>query len=95
MIQIEEIPVEKLDEFWERHIRYLVDDGIISGEEDYEYFSGAEYRGILTDHMLRGTDRHHMVWFCRDGTRIGAASYCIYDSEDGKCFILAFWVFVR
>ena len=93
MISIEEIPVEKLPEFWDIHIRYLVDDGIISDEEDVEYFTGREYRGILEDHMARETDRHHMVWFRRNGERIGAASYCTYQSEDGKCFILDFWVF--
>lgn len=93
MITIEEIPAEKLDEFWDSHIRYLVEDGIISDEEDIAYFTGKEYRGILREHMLRDEDRHHMVWFCRDGHRIGAASYCIYQSEDGKCFILDFWVF--
>ena len=93
MISIEEIPVEKLSEFWDVHIRYLVDDGIISDEEDVEYFTGRDYRGILEGHMARETDRHHMIWFRRDGERIGAASYCTYQSEDGKCFILDFWVF--
>ena len=29
----------------------------------------------------------------RGGERIGAASYCTYQSEDGKCFLLDFWVF--
>ena len=43
--------------------------------------------------MRRETDRHRMVWFCRDGERIGAASCCIYQGEGGKCFILDFWVF--
>ncbi|MBR4743989.1 MAG: GNAT family N-acetyltransferase [Oscillospiraceae bacterium] len=95
MITIEEIPVEGLEEFWDAHIRYLVEDGIISDEEDIAYFTGEEYRGILKAHMLRGTDRHHMIWFRRDGERIGAASYCTYRSEDGKCFILDFWVFPR
>ncbi|MBQ9593899.1 MAG: GNAT family N-acetyltransferase [Lachnospiraceae bacterium] len=93
MIELEEIPVERIAEFWELHMRYLVDDGIIAEEEDKEYFSGREYRGILEEHMRRDTDRHHMVYFRRDGERIGAASYCIYQSEDGKCFILDFWVF--
>ena len=93
MISIEEIPVERISEFWEKHIRYLVDDGIISDEEDIDYFSGEEYRGILKEHMIRSTDRHHMICFCRDSERIGAASYCIYQSENGKCFILDFWVF--
>ncbi len=93
MIIIEEIPVERINEFWEIHINYLVDDGIISDEEDIAYFSGKEYRGILEDHMIRSTDKQHMVYFCRDGERIGAASYCTYQSEDGKCFILDYWVF--
>ena len=93
MISIEELPVERINEFWEIHIKYLVNDAIISDEEDVDYFTGDEYRGILKDHMVRSEDRHHMVYFCRDGKRIGAASYCTYQSEDGKCFILDFWVF--
>ena len=93
MISIEEIPVEEINEFWKLHIRYLIEDGIISDEEDFAYFSGGEYRGILKEHMIRDTDKQHMIWFCRDGARIGAASYCTYQSEDGKCFILDYWVF--
>lgn len=93
MILIEEIPAEKTDGFWEIHLKYLIDDGIITDQEDIEYFSGDEYRGILTDHMKRDVDRHHLVYFVRDGRHIGAASYCTYQSEDGKCFILDFWVF--
>lgn len=53
MIIIEEIPVERINEFWEIHINYLVDDGMISDEEDIAYFTGKEYRGILEDHMIR------------------------------------------
>ena len=93
MISIEEIPIEKIDEFWDIHIKYLVDDGIISDEEDIAYFTGEEYRGILKGHMTRSTDKQHMVYFCRDGKRIGAASYCTYQSENGKCFILDYWIF--
>ena len=54
-----------------------------------------KYKGveILEGHMIRSTDKQHMVYFCRDGERIGAASYCTYQSEDGKCFILDYWVF--
>ncbi len=93
MIQIEEIPLESIAEFWDAHIRYLVEDGIISDEEDIAYFTGEEYRGILQEHMQRQRDRQHMVYFLREGRRIGAASYCTYQSEDGKCFVLDFWVF--
>ncbi len=95
MISIEEIPAERINEFWDLHIRYLLNDGIISDEEDTAYFTGEEYRGILESHMIRSTDKQHMVYFVRDEIRIGAASYCIYQSEDGKCFILDYWVFPR
>ena len=93
MISIEEVPVERIDEFWDIHIRYLVDDGIISDDEDIAYFMGEEYRGILKNHMIRDTDKQHMVYFRRNGERIGAASYCTYQSEDGKCFIMDYWIF--
>ena len=36
-----------------------------------------------------------MIYFIRDEKRIGAASYCIYQSEDGKCFILDYWIFPK
>ena len=93
MIQIEEIRPEELGTFWDCHIRYLTEDGIISDEEDIAYFTGSEYRGILEAHRQRETDRQHMAWFVREGKQIGAVSYCTYQSEDGKCFILDFWVF--
>ena len=93
MIQIEEIGPKELPAFWDAHIRYLQNDGIIPDGEDVEYFSGDEYRGIIEAHMRRDRDRHHIVYFVRDGERIGAASYCTYESEGGKCFILDFWVF--
>ncbi len=93
MITLEEVSPERVQAFWDLHIRYLVEDGIISDGEDIAYFSGREYRGILEAHMLRSHDRHHLVWFCRGGERIGAASYCIYHGEGGKCFLLDFWVF--
>ena len=93
MITIEEIPAERTDEFWTLHMKYLIDDGIIEDEEDIGYFSGDEYRGIIKDQMKREHDRHHMVFFVQENQRIGAAQYCTYLSEDGKCFILDFWVF--
>ena len=92
-ITLEELPVERLDEFWAIHLPYLINDGIIDDEEDREYFSGEEYRGIIRAHMLRETDRHHMAYFVRNGVKIGAVQYNTYQSEDGKCFILDFWVF--
>ena len=93
MITVKEIPLCESDVFFDLHIGYLIDDGIISDEEDIEYFSGDEYRDIIRQHMARDIDRHHLVYFIRDGEKIGACSYCTYISEDGQCFILDFWVF--
>ena len=93
MIIIEEIPVEKIEDFWQIHYAYLNDDGIITDEEDKEYFQSEEYRGIIKAHMQREIDRHHMVYFVENGIHVGAAQYNTYQSEDGKCFILDFWVF--
>ena len=93
MIRIEEIPVEDIAEFWMLHLKYLIDDAIIDDEEDVAYFSGDEYRDIIKAHMTRETDKHHMVYFIDGNEKIGAAQYNTYQSEDGKCFILDFWVF--
>ena len=92
-IQIEEIPIEHIEQFGNIHIRYLIEDDVISDEEDIAYFQSAEYRDIIKAHMTRPVDRHHMIYFIRDGVRIGAAQYNTYQSEDGQCFILDFWVF--
>ena len=43
--------------------------------------------------MTRNKDKHHMVYFKKDEKYIGASHYNTYQSEDGKCFILDFWVF--
>lgn len=93
MIEIQEIPVEDIESFWNIHIRYLIDDEIIEDEEDVEYFQSGEYRDVLKGHMLRDHDKHRMVYFVEADQRIGAAQYCTYQSEDGKCFILDYWVF--
>ena len=93
MITIEEIPVEKIEDFWRIHYAYLLNDEIITDEEDKEYFQSEEYRGVIKAHMLRDVDKHHMVYFVENEKRIGAAQYNTYQSEDGKCFILDFWVF--
>ncbi len=93
MIKIEEIPVERINEYWNIQFRYLVNDEMITTEEEKEYFQSSEYRDVLKSYMLRTPDTLHMVYFVRDGLKIGASQYCTFKSEDGKCFILDFWVF--
>ena len=63
MIRIEEIPVARIDEFWNLHLAYLKEDEIVTDEEDLAYFSDAEYRDVIKAHMQRKKDKHHMVYF--------------------------------
>ena len=49
MIEIREIPIAEIGEFWKEHIKYLTDDGIIRDEEDIAYFSSEEYRGVIKE----------------------------------------------
>lgn len=42
MIRIEEIPVSRIDDFWNIQFRYLVDDGMITTEEEKAYFQSPE-----------------------------------------------------
>lgn len=93
MVIIQEIPVARINDFWNIQFQYLVDDGMITEDEEKAYYQSAEYRDVLKGHMLREQDKLHMAYFVRDGVRIGATQYCTYQSEDGKCFILDFWVF--
>lgn len=93
MIRIEEIPVSRIEEFWKIHYKYLIDDGILTGEEEKKYFRSPEYRDVLKSYMMTDIDRFHMVYFVENDIRIGATQYITYQSEDGKCFILDYWVF--
>lgn len=93
MITIEEIPVEKIDEFWKIHFEYLIRDEIVTDDEYKEYFQSEEYRGLIRSHMIREQDKHHLIYFIQTNVQIGAAQFNTYQSEDGKCFILDFWVF--
>lgn len=92
-MKIEEVPVSDINDFWDAHIKYLIDDNMLLDKEEISYFSSRNYREILEEHMVRNKDKQHMIYFCDDEKRVGAASYCIYQSEDGKCFILDYWVF--
>ena len=57
--------------------------GILLGQK--AYFSSPGYRGHLETLMCRRPDQLHMIYFVRDGVRIGASQYCTYKTEDGKC----------
>lgn len=99
MILIEEVSKENISEYWRLHWEYLNRDifshkklGSKLESEDLEYFRSKEYRGVMENYMDRNPDKAHFIYFYRDGLRIGCAQYVIYKSEDGKCFLMDFWV---
>lgn len=94
-IEIAEISESDAQAFFDEQIEYLVEDGIISDEDDIAYFLSDEYRSVIKSHMNRSDSKHCLVYFLQDAEKIGAASYCIYSREGGKCFILDFWIFRR
>ena len=80
--------------FWEQlHAYHKRDIFTDSDKEDLEYFLGQAYR----DHMMkingRPQDRCFFLFFHRGGQDIGFAMPVIFNTEDGKCFIMEFCVY--
>ena len=62
-------------------------------DKDRAYFLGDEYFVQIQKIHDRLKDRCHYLFFCDGGQDIGFALPVIYNSEDGKCFILEFCVY--
>ena len=97
MIDIREISVNETNVFWDKHIKYLIEDEIVTDKEEIEYFSSSEYRDFLENRMIVDKDRHYIAYFFENDVEIGAVQFTIYTNEDGKyfgeCFILDFWIY--
>lgn len=63
-------------------------------DEEREYFlRDDKYRAHIQALHDRPRDKIHYLFFCRSGQDIGFALPVIYETEDGKCFILEFCVY--
>lgn|GEM_PF-342979 len=93
MIEIKELTTDEIADFWKEHIKYLIEDGLIKEQSEIEYYSGLNYHNTIESYMKEGINKLHMVWFIKDGVKIGATQYKINKSGDGECYILDFWVF--
>lgn len=97
MIDIREISVNETNVFWDKHIKYLVEDEIVTDKEEIEYFLSSEYRDFLENRMIVDKDRHYIAYFFENDIEIGAVQFTICTNEDGKyfgeCFILDFWIY--
>lgn len=80
--------------FWEQLYDYFKRDIFpVPEDEDRAYFLGDEYRAHMQKIHNRPQDRCYYLFFCRGGQDIGFALPVIYNTEDGKCFIMEFCVF--
>lgn len=79
--------------FWQQLYAYFQRDICPDPEdEDRAYFLGEDYRAALSSLHERKEDRLFYLFFQQDGQDIGFAMPVIYQSEDGKCFIMEFCV---
>lgn len=89
---------EETARFWAALYAYFrrdlfPDDGSDPGrQENLDYFLGKEYRGAVEKLHARQSDPLYYLAFLRGGAEIGCAMAASYPSEDGKWFIMEFWV---
>ena len=87
---------EETARFWEKLHAYFRRDMFPEGEPDREesldYVLGEEYRGAIGKRHDRPVDRLYYLAFLRSGAEIGYAMPASFPSEDGKWFIMEFWV---
>ncbi len=80
--------------FWEQlHLYFKRDIFPDPEDEDRAYFLNEDYRSSVQKIHDRPQDRCYYLFFRRDGQDIGFALPVIYDTEDGKCFIMEYCIY--
>lgn len=94
MIQIRECANPAEERFFLQQLRAYFERDLFPDpqDEDRAYFLGAEYWQTLTKLHVRADDRLRQLLFSRDGVDIGFVMATIYNTEDGKCFLMEFCV---
>ena len=95
-ITIREVVTEQdIAVFWQQLRTYFIRDIFPNpADEDREYFlSDTEYRADMQKIHDRPQDRCHYLFFHRNGQDIGFAMPVIFNTEDGKCFIMEYCVY--
>lgn len=84
-----------IDRFWAQLRAYFARDVFPDPEsEERAYFlDGPEYPASIQRLHERAENRLRYLFFVRDGIEIGLAMAVVFDSEDGKCFLMEFCVY--
>lgn len=87
---------EETARFWDGLRAYfrrdMFPDGEPDREESLDFFLGEEYRGAIEKLHARQSNPLYYLAFLRGGAEVGYAMPASYPSEDGKWFIMEFWV---
>ena len=90
----EAVTPTEVEHFWhELHAYHIRDIFPEPQDEDRDYFLSDEYRAHMQKIHDRVDDKCHYLFFDRDGVEIGFAMPVIYNTEDGKCFLMEFCVY--
>lgn len=86
--------------FWDKRNEYMLKDIIPNCElgdkltaHDIEWFFSKEYKDHIMKLYKRNIDPLFIVFINQDKSNIGFMTYIIYNSEDGKCFILDYCIY--
>lgn len=90
----EALTEQETEFFWEQlhayHARDIFPD---PGDEDLDYFlDDSQYRDQIEKLRNREKDPVHYLLFSREGQDMGFAMAAVFNSEDGKCFLMEFCV---
>lgn len=89
----------EMKKLWSLHKEYMERDifkndelGVELTEDDRKYFLSKEYRDEINKILERDINKGYGIFFISENNIIGFSTFCRYDSEDGKVFILDFCI---
>lgn len=90
----EAVTKAEVEHFWQELHEYHTRDMFPEPQDEARgYFLSDEYRDQMQRIHERAEDRCYYLFFYRDTAEIGFAMPVMYDSEDGKCFLMEFCVY--
>ena len=89
LLTIQDVETEERDALFAAIRSYFQTEELgLDDEESMKYFMSSEYRREIERVMDREVHSVRAVWFVYGGQRIGFSTYCVFNFEDGKLFIL-------
>lgn len=92
--------IEDIDFFWKKRNEYMLQDVIPNDEygdpltkEDIEWFFSDDYKNHIMHLYKRSVDPLYIIFFYHENINVGFVDFVIYNSEDGKCFIIDYCIY--